>query len=99
MLGGLLSHVNYEFKPAAYRPLVIVGPSGAGKGTLILKLLEKYPHILGFSVSYTTRPMRKGEKNGVHYHFVTKEEFEIMIVKNAFIEYCNVHGNLYGTEK
>ncbi len=53
-----------------YKPLVIVGPSGAGKGTLIAKLTQKYPERFGFSVSFTTRAARPGEVNGVHYFFV-----------------------------
>jgi guanylate kinase len=62
-------------------------------------LVAKYPDRFGFSVSYTTRKPRQGETHGVHYHFIEKEEFEQKIFKNEFIEYCNVHTNMYGTEK
>jgi guanylate kinase len=66
---------------------VIVGPSGAGKGTLIDNLIKKYPGKFGFSVSYTTRAPRPGEVHGKSYFFVTKEEFEDKISKNEFVEY------------
>ena len=62
-----------------YKPLVVVGPSGVGKGTLINKLTERYKNKFGFSVSYTTRSSRPGEENGVHYNFITKEEFSNMV--------------------
>ena len=84
---------------AKYRPLVIVGPSGAGKGTLIAKLTQKYPEKFGFSVSYTTRAARVGEVDGVHYFFVNHEKFQEKIDNDDFIEYCKVHTNFYGTEK
>ena len=58
-----------------YKPLVVVGPSGAGKGTLIPRLLEKYRDNFKFSVSYTTRKPRPGEVDGVHYFFVDVESF------------------------
>lgn len=54
------------------------------------------PHV-GYSVSYTTRPPRFGEENGKHYHFVTREEFEAYRAKGGFLEFAEVHGNLYGT--
>jgi guanylate kinase len=62
-----------------YKPLVVVGPSGAGKGTLIDGIKAKYTDRFGFSVSFTTRKPREGEVNGKHYFFVTREEFEVMI--------------------
>jgi len=55
------------------KPIVICGPSGAGKGTLIAKVMEKHPKRFGFAVSHTTRLPRVGEENGVHYHFVEKD--------------------------
>ena len=82
-----------------FRPLVVVGPSGAGKGTLINALTEKHPDRFGFSVSYATRKPREGEEHGKHYFFVSVDEFKAMIEKNEFIEYCEVHGNYYGTSK
>ena len=66
---------------------------------MIEKLTSKYPGRFGFSVSYTTRPARVGEVNGVHYHFVDHESFKVKIEQDEFIEYCQVHSNFYGTEK
>ena len=59
-----------------------------GKSTLISVLTEKYPSSFGFSVSYTTRAPRAGEKHGKNYFFVTKEEFQAMIDADDFIEWC-----------
>ncbi len=76
--------------------LVISGPSGTGKGTLIEKLMKEDPTLV-FSVSATTRAPRPGEINGVHYHFVSNEEYDRLVAENAFVEYASVHGNRYGT--
>lgn len=78
-------------------PVVIAGPSGVGKGTIINMLLDKFPHIFGFSVSHTTRAPREGEVDGTHYNFVSKEEFEDAIERNDFVEHAKVHTNYYGT--
>ena len=78
--------------------LVISGPSGVGKGTLVNALMERNQKIK-MSVSATTRAPREGEVNGVHYFFKTKEEFEQMIKDDALVEYNLVHGNYYGTPK
>ena len=75
--------------------LVVSGPSGCGKSTICRRLLED-PRVT-FSVSATTRPMRKGEVDGEDYVFVDKEQFRNMIEEGAFIEWAEVHGNLYGT--
>lgn len=84
--------------PAAPYALVIVGPSGVGKGTLISALMTSDdPSPFAFSVSHTTRRPRDGEKDGVHYHFTSKSEFESEIKAGKFIEHANVHGNIYGT--
>eukprot|EP01112_Ceratiomyxa_fruticulosa_P022602 TRINITY_DN8331_c0_g1_i14.p1 TRINITY_DN8331_c0_g1~~TRINITY_DN8331_c0_g1_i14.p1 ORF type:complete len:270 (-),score=47.47 TRINITY_DN8331_c0_g1_i14:98-907(-) len=83
----------------SFSPLVVAGPSGVGKGTLIDKLFHEFPDTFGFSVSHTSRQPRKGEVNGFHYHFVTPEEFKSMIDANTFIEHAIVHGNYYGTSK
>ena len=76
--------------------LVISGPSGTGKGTLIERLMKEDPSLV-FSVSATTRDPRPGEINGVHYHFVSNEEYDKLVAENAFVEYATVHGNRYGT--
>jgi guanylate kinase len=75
--------------------LVISSPSGAGKTTLARKLAER--HGLHFSVSYTTRAPRPGEKDGEDYHFVSSDEFSRMIDRQQFAEWAVVHGNRYGT--
>ncbi|EXJ86064.1 guanylate kinase [Capronia coronata CBS 617.96] len=83
----------------APRPIVLSGPSGTGKSTLIKRLFAKHPDLFGFSVSHTTRKPRPGEENGVHYHFTTPEEFEKMIAENAFVEHAKFGGNYYGSSK
>lgn len=79
------------------KPLVISGPSGVGKGTLISKLMEEFPTKFGFSVSHTTRAPRKKEENGVHYHFSERSAMEKDIKDGNFLEFALVHDNLYGT--
>lgn len=76
--------------------LVLSGPSGAGKSSLINKIADEIGDYY-FSISTTTRPMRDGEKEGVHYHFVSVEEFKKDIEDNNFLEHAVVHGNYYGT--
>ncbi|KAL5540822.1 hypothetical protein UlMin_043792 [Ulmus minor] len=78
-------------------PVVISGPSGVGKGTLISMLMEEFPSMFGFSVSHTTRAPRGMEKDGVHYHFCERSVMEKEITDGKFLEYASVHGNLYGT--
>lgn len=83
--------------PITTRPLVICGPSGTGKSTLLKKLFAAHPDRFGFSVSNTTRSPRAGEVDGVAYNFVTNETFERLIAENAFIEHAQFSGNRYGT--
>ena len=78
--------------------IIISSPSGGGKGTIIKEVLEALPDV-GYSVSFTTRPPRFGEEEGRHYHFVTKRQFEEEIANDRFLEYAEVHGNLYGTSR
>lgn len=77
---------------------IISAPSGAGKTSLVRELLATVPGLT-LSVSHTTRPMRPGEENGVHYHFVGLAEFRAMIATGAFLEYAQVFDNYYGTSK
>jgi len=77
---------------------VISGPSGAGKGTLTEKLLERVPSLTR-SVSATTRKPRPGEVNGVDYFFETEEEFKEHLRNDDFLEWAIVHDNYYGTLK
>nr|KAJ0185638.1 hypothetical protein LSAT_V11C900466440 [Lactuca sativa] len=81
----------------AERPIVISGPSGVGKGTLINMLMKEFPSMFGFSVSHTTRDPREKEENGVHYHFTNRSVMEEEIKAGKFLEFAAVHGNLYGT--
>lgn len=76
--------------------IVISGPSGVGKSTVIRELLSERSDIY-FSVSFTTRAPRVGEANGVNYNFVSKEEFEAMIARDEFLEYAQYVDNYYGT--
>ena len=76
--------------------VVISGPSGVGKTTIVKRILERLD-FLRLSVSATTRPPRPGEKDGVDYHFVSREEFERMIRDGRMLEWARVYGNLYGT--
>lgn len=77
---------------------IISGPSGSGKDTLIVRLLEKLPE-LRFSISSITRGMREGEKQGEKYNFITREKFEDMINNGELLEYNTYVGNYYGTPK
>ncbi|CAH0541823.1 Guanylate kinase [Vibrio marisflavi CECT 7928] len=79
---------------------IVSAPSGAGKSSLIAAMLETNPtYAMKVSVSHTTRGMRPGEQDGVHYHFVQKEHFEELIEKDEFLEYAEVFGNYYGTSR
>jgi guanylate kinase len=76
--------------------LIISAPSGAGKTTLCHDLLKRFPNMRE-SISYTTRTPRAGEVHGVDYFFVSTEEFQQMVAEEAFAEWAQVHGNMYGT--
>lgn len=77
---------------------IVSAPSGAGKSSLISRLLETTPnYAVKVSVSHTTREKRPNEKNGIHYHYVSEQEFETLITQNDFLEYAKVFGNYYGT--
>lgn len=75
---------------------VLSGPSGVGKSTLIRHVMDTVPDV-GFSVSATTRGPRAGEEDGVHYHFLTKEDFLQRVGEDAFLEHAEVYGRHYGT--
>jgi len=75
---------------------VIAAASGAGKSSLVQALVESTPEI-DVSVSHTTRPMRPGEQDGVHYHFTNTKSFESMIEQGLFLEHARVFDNYYGT--
>ncbi len=81
------------------RILVVSGPSGAGKGTVLAEFLKKHPGEYVYSVSKVTRAPREGEIDGVHYFFTTKEAFQNEIKENNFLEYAEYSGNFYGTPR
>jgi guanylate kinase len=81
------------------RLIVIAGPSGVGKGSVVRDLLERDPHGLALSVSATTRAPREGESNGVHYLFVLDEVFDRMIADGDLLEWAPVVGHRSGTPR
>lgn len=81
------------------RPLVLCGPSGVGKSTIIARITKEFPDAFGFSVSHTTRKPRPGETDGVSYFFTDKETMQKAIEDGEFIEHAEFSGNMYGTSK
>lgn len=78
--------------------IVISGPSGSGKGTIIKEVLKKMPDLI-YSISYTTRPKREGEIEGKDYFFIDDNKFEELIEKDFFLEWAKVYDYYYGTSK
>jgi guanylate kinase len=78
--------------------IVIVGPSGAGKTTLVRSLVDSMTN-LKLSVSHTTRPIRPEEKEGANYYFITEAEFHKLLDEQVFLEHANVYGHFYGTSR
>ena len=78
------------------RLIVLTGPSGVGKGTLLRTLLQRHPELY-LSISATTRQPRPGEIEGKHYYFVTRDEFEKMVQAGELLEWAEYAGNYYGT--
>ena len=93
-----MSAIDATGRPLEGTLFVVAAPSGAGKSTLVNALLEREPAI-SLSVSHTTRPPRTGELYGRHYYFVERGEFEREVAEGIFLEYAEVHGNLYGTSR
>lgn len=85
-------------EPALSRGLLFVvsAPSGTGKTTVVDRLLERAPRLTR-SCSYTSRPPRPGETDGVDYNFISRPRFEAMVREDAFLEWADIFGNLYGT--
>jgi guanylate kinase len=77
---------------------IISAPSGSGKSTLVHRLLRDVPDLT-FSVSYTTRRRRGVEQNGQSYHYIAREEFEVRVARDEFLEHAEVFGNYYGTHR
>jgi guanylate kinase len=81
------------------RLTVVSGPTAVGKGTVVTRLSQEHPEIF-VSVSVTTRPPRPGEIDGVHYHFVSPDDFDALIAEGALLEWATVHGvHRYGTPR
>ncbi|MBM4305830.1 MAG: guanylate kinase [Deltaproteobacteria bacterium] len=87
---------NQEDQQGKGLVFIISAPSGTGKTTLVKRVMEELP-CLRFSVSYTTRPPRLSEKEGVDYHFISREIFQGMVKKGQFLEWAEVLGHYYGT--
>lgn len=91
-------HIDRLRNAGAERVFIISGPSGVGKDTVLEQLRLAYPDAV-YVVTATSRPMRSGEIEGVHYHFIDRKDFECQIADGQFIEHANVYGNLYGVPK
>lgn len=94
---------THNFPPTANdrqagRLIVLTGPSGVGKGTLLRSLLPRHPQLY-LSISATTRSPRTGEIDGEHYYFVSRSDFEQMLVQNQLLEWAEFAGNYYGTPR
>jgi guanylate kinase len=85
-----------ERRARVAKVFVITGPSGVGKGTLIRSLFDRIA-ALGLSVSATTRTPRPGEEDGVHYHFLSRDQFDERVAAGDFVEWAEYSGNRYGT--
>ena len=81
------------------KPLIILGPSGVGKDTIINMLLKKYPEIFYKLVSFTTRKIREGEKEGINYFYITKEKFQEKKNENKLIGIQEYNDNFYASDK
>ncbi|MBE9198406.1 MULTISPECIES: guanylate kinase [unclassified Nodularia (in: cyanobacteria)] len=84
--------------PSPGRLIVLTGPSGVGKGTLMQELLKRHPELY-YSVSVTTRSPRPGEINGENYYFISRSKFEQLVAEGEFLEWAEFAGNYYGTPR
>jgi guanylate kinase len=89
---------NTQECPPLGRLIVLTGPSGVGKGTLMRSLLERYPELY-YSVSATTRSPRTGEIDGKNYYFISRNKFEQLVAQGEFLEWAEFAGNYYGTPR
>ena len=92
----VIDSLSLSFKKEAVN--IIMGPSGAGKGTLVKALIEQVPDAW-LSVSATTRKPREGEVDGEHYHFLSNDQFDDLVRQDGFLEWAQVHSNKYGTPR
>jgi guanylate kinase len=89
---------NTKECPPLGKLIVLTGPSGVGKGTLMNEILKRYPE-LHYSVSATTRSPRPGEINGKNYNFISRNNFEQLVTQGEFLEWAEFAGNCYGTPR
>ncbi|CCD67797.1 guanylate kinase [Caenorhabditis elegans] len=94
-----MTYIQDYFRKMPCRPIVLSGPSGGGKSTILTRAMQEYPNSFAFSVSHTTRQPRAGEEHGKHYYFTEKEKMQEMIKNNEFLEFATFSGNTYGTSK
>jgi guanylate kinase len=92
------SATTTEECPSTGKLIVLTGPSGVGKGTLMRSLLQRHPQLY-YSVSATTRSPRPGEINGKNYYFIDRNKFEQLVAQGEFIEWAEFAGNYYGTPR
>jgi len=92
------SATTTEKSPSTGKLVVLTGPSGVGKGTLMRSLLQRHPQLY-YSVSATTRSPRPGEINGKNYYFIDRNKFEQLVAQGEFIEWAEFAGNYYGTPR
>ncbi|WP_413587281.1 guanylate kinase [Bdellovibrio sp. HCB274] len=78
------------------RMIIVAAPSGAGKSSFVARAIEEIPQLVDI-ITFTTRNIRKGEKNGLQYHFISHDDFKAKIEKGFFVEWAKVHTNFYGT--
>ena len=90
---------NNGLRPEQNKVLVVVGPSGVGKDTLMQKVFDKHPNVFKKGVTHTSRKMRNGEKEGYNYYYVTEEEFLKMKDEDKFVEFNYYNKNYYGLSK
>jgi len=90
------NYTSTKESPSLGKLIVLTGPSGVGKGTLMNEILQRYPE-LHYSVSATTRSPRPGEINGKNYYFISRNQFEELVTQGEFLEWAEFAGNCYGT--
>ncbi len=98
MTRSSILHLRSSIRNMNGNLIIVSAPSGAGKTTLVAGALRRDSRTRP-SISFTSRRLRAGEEQGVHYHFISRAEFEAMIANGDFLEWAEVHGNLYGTSR
>src|SRR5215813_167669 len=98
MTRSSILHLRSSIRNMNGNLIIVSAPSGAGKTTLVAGALRRDGRARP-SISFTSRRLRAGEEQGVHYHFISRAEFETMIANGDFLEWAEVHGNLYGTSR